>query len=729
MKPALISIIIAGTGNDSNLRHCLDQAIVQSYPNLEIIVVSPQPAPSSWLQDLATHGKIKLLVSPKANENDLYRTGVLKAKGEYLTFQNSLEFFLQQDSLEKLMSTVQRFNADFTISPLVHLKNGKLLFKFPEVPSVQPLNTNNYLRYAQTFESFRTLSGSLIQRQLLSVLGFDQLTTLSPLAVNLALCRQAQNPYFFDHFTFVWELTSTHPLPVFNWESAPAFSPLSALIKAHPGTNLPTVVSPRISIALGVDAGVSDALGPLLFSIGKNCTTPVDVYVIYEQLPASLLKKLTWFNSQFAQLKVIPTPMPAIDRELLNAFKQTTHVPFISAYYRLFLPQLLPHLDRVLYLDADTLVTHDLAELWHYDLKGKFLGVVRDEGIGFFTVYPEQETWWGDQLFGPHATNYFNSGMLLFDLTLWRRYSISLYLYQFVLDTIATYVLDDQDALNLFFHNFVTLLPKRFNYVTKFFNKTPLPLSEITVLHFLGHEKPWRMNFNQPQNQWPAIATYRTIAHKYQQAIAPANQPRVSILLDTDPTTDFSLESIESLLSQDYPVLEIFVLVEEAEISASNSLVTLAKLYDWLTLVPVTGTTAEQRWQAGLAQTNGDFVLFLGRHDRLVDPKVISQLVQHQQNNQADLVSGFRVSYNSKTNEFIGPANPSTITDLSKLNPSELQPYGVGEYQTLAGQFVRRVCLHDLDFNAPDLILRFLAQTPKRIHWDFSFRHHLLPTE
>ena len=657
MKPALISIIIAGTGNDSNLKHCLDQALSQSYPNREIIVVSPQPTPPSWLQDLATQENIKLLSLPKAGENDLYRTGALEAKGAYLTFQNSLEFFHQPDSLETLFSTAQHFKADFTISPFVHLKNGEFLFIYPKT-SVQPLNTNNYLRYAQIFESFRTLSGSLIQRQLLLDLGFDQLITLSPLEVNLALCQQAQNPYFFDHFTFVWKLTSTHPLPAFNWESAPAFSPLPTLIKAHPDTNLPTVVPPRISIALGVDAGVSDALGPLLFSIGKNCTTPVDVYVIYEQLPASLLKKLTWFNSQFAQLKVIPTPMPTIDRELLNAFKQTTHVPFISAYYRLFLPQLLPHLDRVLYLDADTLVTHDLAELWHYDLKGKFLGVVRDEGIGFFTLYPEQETWWADQLFGPHATNYFNSGMLLFDLKLWRRYSISLYLYQFVLDTIPTYVLDDQDALNLFFYNFVTLLPKRFNYVTKFFNKTPLPLSEITVLHFLGHEKPWRMNFNQPLNQWPAIATYRTIAHKYQRAIAPANQPRVSVLLDTDPTTDFSLESIESLLSQDYPSLEIFVLIEESKVFASKPLGNLAKLYDWLTLVPVAGETVEHRWQAALSQTHGDFVLFLGQQDRLVGPKVISQLVQHQQNNQADLVSGFRVDYNPNNKKLNGPANP-----------------------------------------------------------------------
>ncbi|HJG49227.1 MAG TPA: hypothetical protein K8V09_01035 [Limosilactobacillus ingluviei] len=39
-----------------------------------------------------------------------------------------------------------------------------------------------------------------------------------------------------------------------------------------------------------------------------------------------------------------------------------------SAYYRILLPNLLPEVDRVLYLDYDTLVLGDLTTLWHSDL-------------------------------------------------------------------------------------------------------------------------------------------------------------------------------------------------------------------------------------------------------------------------------------------------------------------------------------------------------------------------
>src|SRR3954454_22448571 len=50
---------------------------------------------------------------------------------------------------------------------------------------------------------------------------------------------------------------------------------------------------------------------------------------------------------------------------------------FTSAMWlRIFLPDLMPDADRVLYLDADTLVVDSLAPLWDTDLTGCALGAV-----------------------------------------------------------------------------------------------------------------------------------------------------------------------------------------------------------------------------------------------------------------------------------------------------------------------------------------------------------------
>lgn len=45
---------------------------------------------------------------------------------------------------------------------------------------------------------------------------------------------------------------------------------------------------------------------------------------------------------------------------------------------RVMLPYFLPDLDRILYLDIDTIVTKDISELWILDLTGKYFAAVRE---------------------------------------------------------------------------------------------------------------------------------------------------------------------------------------------------------------------------------------------------------------------------------------------------------------------------------------------------------------
>lgn len=59
--------------------------------------------------------------------------------------------------------------------------------------------------------------------------------------------------------------------------------------------------------------------------------------------------------------------------------------------------------ERILYVDADTLVRSDLRELWNVDLQGKTLGAVPD--IGFPMGHP-----------GVAKALYFNAGVLMMDL-------------------------------------------------------------------------------------------------------------------------------------------------------------------------------------------------------------------------------------------------------------------------------------------------------------------------
>ena len=66
---------------------------------------------------------------------------------------------------------------------------------------------------------------------------------------------------------------------------------------------------------------------------------------------------------------------------------QPIHIT-LSAYYRLFLSELLPStLDKVLYLDADIIINGSIRELWETNLSNYAVGVVPDMDEANLSIY------------------------------------------------------------------------------------------------------------------------------------------------------------------------------------------------------------------------------------------------------------------------------------------------------------------------------------------------------
>src|SRR3954447_19810145 len=85
-----------------------------------------------------------------------------------------------------------------------------------------------------------------------------------------------------------------------------------------------------------------------------------------------------------------------------------------ATWYRIFLPELLPDVDRLLYLDSDLIVVDLLAPLWAIDLTGYWVGAVTNV---FQPNHLHRPAALG--LAGPHV--YFNAGVLLMNLAEMRR--------------------------------------------------------------------------------------------------------------------------------------------------------------------------------------------------------------------------------------------------------------------------------------------------------------------
>lgn len=151
-----------------------------------------------------------------------------------------------------------------------------------------------------------------------------------------------------------------------------------------------------------------------------------------------------------------------IDRQMqqIRAIGQKAWGDFPShvTWARLFLPELLPpEVDRVLYLDGDTLAAGDLSELYHIDLDGNIIAAVED------CVNAQYKANLGLQ----KQARYVNAGMILFDLDAWRNSGPRNWITD-LMQPGKVYEMADQDVLNLMFLNQIRFLPLKYNCSTWF---------------------------------------------------------------------------------------------------------------------------------------------------------------------------------------------------------------------------------------------------------------------
>lgn len=165
-------------------------------------------------------------------------------------------------------------------------------------------------------------------------------------------------------------------------------------------------------------------------------------------------------------------------------------------YLRLFLPGLVPqHMQRLLYLDCDVLVNGDLGPLWDLPLGDAPLAAVRD---GTNRSAGERG---GIPGAGPHikaTAPYFNSGVLLMNLPVWRRTKVTEQCLEYLHEYEDRLRFPDQDALNLVTYGQWLRLERKWNDTVLWWVRPDEPTSDghIRVSHFVGPVKPWHSGFS-----------------------------------------------------------------------------------------------------------------------------------------------------------------------------------------------------------------------------------------
>ena len=179
-----------------------------------------------------------------------------------------------------------------------------------------------------------------------------------------------------------------------------------------------------------------------------------------------------------------------------------------ETYYRLLAPQLLPNVDKGIYLDSDLIVEKDIAGLFDVDVTGYPLAATRDaDTIGQIEGY--------DATVGPYLKNelgmrdphdYFQAGVLLMNLAELRR-TVSPEEF-LALSTQRMWRWLDQDVLNRVVNGNYVRVHMRWNYLmdwqhlrrTHIVSNAPADVraeyeeaaADPAIIHFAGPDnRPW----------------------------------------------------------------------------------------------------------------------------------------------------------------------------------------------------------------------------------------------
>lgn len=155
-----------------------------------------------------------------------------------------------------------------------------------------------------------------------------------------------------------------------------------------------------------------------------------------------------------------------------------------TTYYRIFIANLFPQYDKVLYVDSDTIVREDIRNLYRYNMGDNYIGAVRDQLVVQTDLYGE----YVEKVLGISRGAYFNAGVVLINCEAFRKRNM---LKQFVdlLNTYTFVVAQDQDYLNILCKDKVLWLDPRWN--VQMIGKIPCEEKETKLIHYNLAAKPW----------------------------------------------------------------------------------------------------------------------------------------------------------------------------------------------------------------------------------------------
>lgn len=227
----------------------------------------------------------------------------------------------------------------------------------------------------------------------------------------------------------------------------------------------------------------------------NNQDEKFNIYLLHSSLEDHELKDLYQYIERHGN---IFTPIKIEDDYFQDAPTPLHYTK--EMYYRLLAYKFLPEdLERILYIDPDTLIINPIKELYNMDLGDYLFAAAYHDKI---TVKRINRI----RLYPYDIQAYYNSGVLLMNLNEIRKCIDENEIFDFVEENKSKLIMPDQDILNaLYSKNIKSIDEKLYNYDVRFYRYYKLMtrglwdmdhvIRNTVILHFCGKKKPWNKDY------------------------------------------------------------------------------------------------------------------------------------------------------------------------------------------------------------------------------------------
>ena len=253
-----------------------------------------------------------------------------------------------------------------------------------------------------------------------------------------------------------------------------------------------------MNILVTINSQYINQLNILLNSIQKsNKDEKFNIYILNRDLNQKQIEEV---KKRLNLEKFYINDIKIKEKEIMELPIYEQRYP-LEIYFRIFAAKYLPNdIDRVLYLDADTLVINKLDELYYMDFEGNyFIATTHIRKM----IHRFNEIRLGIEKDEP----YINTGVLLMNLKELRKIKIEKEVTDFIQKSKKKLILPDQDIISTIYGDKIKLVDdlkynlgdRNLNYYNLNNPKAKIGMKWIckntVIIHYFGRNKPWNSGY------------------------------------------------------------------------------------------------------------------------------------------------------------------------------------------------------------------------------------------